>query len=196
MVDKAHVRHAPGDGIYHACGASLFVSVTQLLIRRSVYDQIGYYSDKWGSLGDFEWAARAGFSVNTIHVPTTWGGWRMHSNQATAQASMTALEQLRRNRLVFDDVLSNQLISPAIADIAMKLRDCQNYLDERQEIRRLMGCSFTKKMKGLLNFEKRRTRVLADAALAQMGFNSRWRFEDAELFADCIQNSMKWIDFD
>lgn len=195
-VDLPHVRRAPGDGLYHACGESLFVSVTQLLIRKSVFDQIGYYSDKWGSLGDFEWAVRAGFSVDTVYVPSTWGGWRMHSNQATAQSRMTGLAQLRLNRLVFESVLRDRLDSPAIADLAIMLRECQSYVDERQELRSLIGCSLAAKITGSLDFKAPSARVLRDAALHKIGFPSRWRVEDARLFADCIAASMKWIDYE
>jgi hypothetical protein len=34
-------------------------------------------------MGDFHWNMRASLVCDTVHVPDTWGGWRIHEAQAT-----------------------------------------------------------------------------------------------------------------
>lgn len=88
LMDLPHLRRAPFDGLLHLLGGSVYVSITQLLIRRSLFSRIGLFEPAWGSLGDFNWNMRAGLVANTIHVPDTWGGWRCHQAQATASAGV------------------------------------------------------------------------------------------------------------
>jgi glycosyltransferase involved in cell wall biosynthesis len=84
LFTKAHIRYAPFDGLLHLMGSSVYWSITQLLIRRSVFDKVGLFESQWGSMGDYNWNLRASMVSNTVHVPTTWGGWRIHPSQATA----------------------------------------------------------------------------------------------------------------
>ena len=86
LVDVPHVRMAPLDGLLHLTGQSVYFSVTQLLIRRTTLARVGPFDPGWGSFGDFHWNMRAGLTCDTVHVPDTWGGWRMHADQATALA--------------------------------------------------------------------------------------------------------------
>jgi|GEM_PF-2862932 len=84
LLLEKHKRLAPLDGVLCMLGNNVYSSVTQMLIRKRLFERVGGYMSTWGSLGDFHWNLRAGFVANTIHVPDTWGGWRMHSEQATA----------------------------------------------------------------------------------------------------------------
>ena len=86
LASKRHIRSAPFDGLLHLTGASVYASMTQLLIRRTVFDSIGLFKPDWGPMGDFNWNMRASLAFSTVHVPDTWGGWRLHSGQATAKA--------------------------------------------------------------------------------------------------------------
>jgi len=88
LRDAVHIRTAPYDGLLHLLGESPYISITELLIRRSLFDRVGLFSSAWGSVGDFNWNMRAGLIANTIHVPDTWGGWRCHPGQATAAAAL------------------------------------------------------------------------------------------------------------
>jgi hypothetical protein len=92
LLHCLHVRRAPFDGLLHLLGGSVYVSITQLLIRRSLFDRIGFFESTWGSIGDFNWSMRAGLVANTLHVPDTWGGWRVHSTQATAGIKFDSAE--------------------------------------------------------------------------------------------------------
>jgi hypothetical protein len=89
-LNSRHVRHAPLDGLLHLHGGTVYVSITQLLIRRSLFDRIGLFDSRWGSVGDFNWGMRAALVANTVHVPDTWGGWRVHGHQATASVHMSS----------------------------------------------------------------------------------------------------------
>jgi hypothetical protein len=50
------------------------------------------FESMWGSAGDFNWNMRATLVANTVHVPDTWGGWRVHALQATAGACIGSAE--------------------------------------------------------------------------------------------------------
>jgi hypothetical protein len=95
-LNRAHVRRPPHDGLLHLLGASVYISITQLLIRRSLFDRIGGFESRWGSVGDFNWSMRAGLVTGTVHVPDTWGGWRVHPAQATAFAAMGSPDHIAR----------------------------------------------------------------------------------------------------
>jgi glycosyltransferase involved in cell wall biosynthesis len=106
LLTRPHIRRAPFDGLLHLLGGSVYVSITQLLIRRSLFDRIGYFESTWGSIGDFNWSMRAGLVANVIHVPDTWGGWRVHSSQATAGVDLKSAEHARRIDRMIDDAIA------------------------------------------------------------------------------------------
>lgn len=107
LLEYRHKRVAPLDGILCLLGDNIYSSVTQLLIRRSLFDKIGYYKADWGSLGDFHWNLRAGLSGSTVHVPDTWGGWRMHPRQATAAVDLNSAEHQSKIDDMIKDVIRN-----------------------------------------------------------------------------------------
>jgi hypothetical protein len=61
-----------------------------------LFDRIGLFESRWGPIGDFHWNMRAGLVANTVHVPDTWGGWRVHSRQATSNAALGTAEHFRK----------------------------------------------------------------------------------------------------
>lgn len=105
MARQPHVRQAPFDGLLHLCGDTVYISITQLLMRRSLFDRIGLFDGRWGSVGDFHWNMRAGLVANTVHVPDTWGGWRLHPAQATSSAGYGGREHRRKIEEMIDDAL-------------------------------------------------------------------------------------------
>lgn len=82
-VNFPHIRYAPYDGILHSALHTVYISITQLLIRRSLFKKIGLFSSKWGSMGDFEWSMRAALVSNVFHLPEKLATWRIHIDQAT-----------------------------------------------------------------------------------------------------------------
>ncbi len=90
MINKKHIRFAPYDGILYCALDTIYTSLTQLLIRRSVFEQVGLSRTESGAKNDFEWGMRASLVCNTLHVPETLTTWRIHSQQATNSNNHTS----------------------------------------------------------------------------------------------------------
>jgi hypothetical protein len=105
VMDCLHIRLAPFDGLLHLYGEPVYTSITQLLVRRSLFARVGLFDPKWGSIGDFHWGMRVSLVANTIHVPDTWGGWRQHPAQATHHAGLGTDEHRQKIEEMIVDVL-------------------------------------------------------------------------------------------
>lgn len=105
-IHEQHVRYAPHDGLLHYYGGTVYVSITQLLIRRSLFERVGFFRNDFGSAADFEWEMRASLVANTLHVPEYLGTWRVHDVQATSFAFVgsreSKLKHLRMTRSAID----------------------------------------------------------------------------------------------
>jgi glycosyltransferase involved in cell wall biosynthesis len=82
-ADIAHVRQAPHDGLLHFYCGNVYTSLTQLLVRRRVFHQLGVFRTDCGSRADCEWGMRVGLNENVVHVPEKLATWRRHAEQAT-----------------------------------------------------------------------------------------------------------------
>jgi GT2 family glycosyltransferase len=80
---KYHVRPRGHDTVVALGLRSVYYSVTQILIRRSLFDEVGLFERKWGSFGDLEWQMRAALATKTVHVPEYLATWRIHVQQAS-----------------------------------------------------------------------------------------------------------------
>ncbi len=132
-----HKRVAPFDGILCMLGDNVYTSVTQLLIRRRLFDRIGFYEKEWGAVGDFHWNFRAGLAASTVHVPDTWGGWRVHQAQATAGVELGSLGHQAKIDGMIDDVLNNlgdyvdaRYYDGDFGQLEKRARELRNYLRE------------------------------------------------------------------
>ena len=83
LIGKKHIRLAPLDGVLHFGTWMPTLSFTQIMIRKSLFDKIGFFKSGWDSRSDFEWHMRAGLICNIIHLPEYLATWRIHENQAT-----------------------------------------------------------------------------------------------------------------
>lgn len=123
LIDQPHIRRAPFDGLLHLVGKSVFISVTQVLIRRSLFDEIGLFPTKFGPPGDFNWQMRAGLAADVIHVPDTWGGWRVHQGQATADDA---------SGIARDPQLVEEMIADALAHVSANMpEDLRKMLEQK-----------------------------------------------------------------
>jgi glycosyltransferase involved in cell wall biosynthesis len=128
LINIPHVRYAPFDGLLHLLGGSVYISSTQLLVRRSLFEAVGYFRGTWGSVGDFNWSMRAGLMANTVHVPDTWGGWRQHAAQATARINFESPAHVRAIDAMIDDALAAAepgLPSPLRAELAQLAQEAR-----------------------------------------------------------------------
>jgi glycosyltransferase involved in cell wall biosynthesis len=137
LINTPHVRYAPFDGLLHLLGGSVYISSTQLLFRRSLFEAVGYFRGTWGSVGDFNWSMRAGLMANTVHVPETWGGWRQHGAQATAGVSFESPAHARVIDAMIDDALAAaapRLPVPLRAELAGLARDARAFRTLTREV--------------------------------------------------------------
>lgn len=82
-MQRPHIRLAPHDGLLYFVARSLYTSLTQILLRRSQLERIGFFRTDLGSHADFEWGVRAGLLTDVLHVPSTRAAWRVHGRQET-----------------------------------------------------------------------------------------------------------------
>lgn len=96
LMDITHVRSAPHDGLLHCFAATVYLSITQLLIRRDVIERIGFFRTDLGTQADFEWEMRASFLFSTIHIPAFLASWRIHEKQATNMKYFSTAKSYRK----------------------------------------------------------------------------------------------------
>lgn len=94
-IDRPHIRRAPHDGVLHCGVRTVYTSITQLLLRRRLFDRVGLFSTRFGSAADFEWEMRASLLASTVHVPRTLATWRVHGRQSTDLGRLDAAGQKR-----------------------------------------------------------------------------------------------------
>lgn len=83
LIKKKHIRMAPYDGVLYLVLKTVYVSLTQLLVRRHLFEKVGFFRTDFGPEGDFEWAMRAALLSNVLHIPETVATWRIHPKQLT-----------------------------------------------------------------------------------------------------------------
>jgi glycosyltransferase involved in cell wall biosynthesis len=115
---EPHIRRAPYNGLVQLIGELVVSSITQLLIRRSLFSRIGVFSPRWGSLGDLNWEMKAGLVADMIHVPNTWASWRMHAVQATASVDWYKPERDEKHEEMIEDALVSceQFLDPKVVE--------------------------------------------------------------------------------
>lgn len=78
-----HLRQAPCDFFTHMGGKTIYTSVTQILIRTTLFQKTGLFPIDFGSSADYLWGIRAALHANVIFLPEKLATWRIHSAQAT-----------------------------------------------------------------------------------------------------------------
>jgi len=188
LLDVPHIRRAPFDGLLHLSGKSVYISITQLLIRRSLFDRIGLFESTWGSVGDFNWSMRAGLAASTVHVPDTWGGWRLHSAQATATAGVGSPEHAKKTDAMIENAIERcaRFLSPPLQ---RRLRS--DWCAELQDMR-----AFDREIAALKNALERRAyvmrRLLGGSVAARQHVQARLLDDPRRLdrFSDRVQ---RWL---
>lgn len=94
-IDRPHIRRAPHDGVLHCGVRTVYTSITQLLIRKRLFDRVGMFSTRFGPAADFEWGMRASLLASTVHVPRYLAAWRVHQGQNTDTSKLDAASRKR-----------------------------------------------------------------------------------------------------
>lgn len=135
LLDVKHIRVAPHDGILHCGLKTVYSSITQLLIKKEVFDKYGLFLEKVGSIADVEWGMRVSLLENILHIPLYLATWRKHENQLTT-------DEIQSNPLTYSKLRGFIKYSFSVAiehglNKKYYSRDLQNlYLFQEYDLRR------------------------------------------------------------
>ncbi|MEM0926190.1 MAG: glycosyltransferase [Planctomycetota bacterium] len=97
----------PFDGMRGLLRENPFVSLTQLVLRRESLGGSRFRTDL-GSTADILFNLVLGLNGDLVHVPTTWGGWRIHAAQASQRDSKRE-QKLQRMETMLSAALRSHL---------------------------------------------------------------------------------------
>jgi len=141
MLHQTHRRRAPLDGLLHLIGGSVYVSLTQLLIRRDLFERIGCFESRWGSIGDLNWDMRAALATDTLHVADTWASWRLHPDQATAATGIGEDQHTGRIESMIEHALADRRDDlPEAVRQALDAGHAKRWAHTRHWVRRRQAC--------------------------------------------------------
>jgi hypothetical protein len=83
------------------------------LIKKQVFDHIGEFETRWGSVGDFEWQMRAALVYNCVFIPDKLATWRIHASQATGKISQLEIS-LRMLQMAKSAFYKTKAIAPEV----------------------------------------------------------------------------------
>ncbi|WP_320041300.1 glycosyltransferase [uncultured Desulfobacter sp.] len=83
LINKSHIRYTPHDVFVHGGWSTVFRSITQILIKKDLFETTGLFRENLGSVADFEWGVRAALMANIIHIPEYLATWRKYPEQLT-----------------------------------------------------------------------------------------------------------------
>lgn len=122
LIKTKHIRPAGHDCVLACALTTPYYSITQLLIRRSLFEKAGLFETRWGSMGDLEWQMRATLLAPTVHIPEHLATWRKHPEQAS---------QMNKFYQAQDDGWFIEMADAAIAFSKMKKSPTPNGLPRR-----------------------------------------------------------------
>jgi glycosyltransferase involved in cell wall biosynthesis len=176
VLNLRHVRRAPYDGLLHLTGHSVYQSITELLIRRSLFARIGLFVPRWGSIGDVNWNMKAGLVTNTVHIPDTWASYRVHTTQATASVDFHSDAYANRVDEMIDDAIvtcGGFLAAPVIDGLKSHwlelAREMRRYYSELRNRRK----AFDRRMYQLAQFVWGR-RAVRSEMIRRIGGRRKW----------------------
>lgn len=80
---RPHRRHGISEFVAACAAGPVWSTVTSILFRRALLDEIGFFPENKMSIADFEWGIRAPLFTDTIHIPEPLATWRIRRGQAT-----------------------------------------------------------------------------------------------------------------
>lgn len=148
-----HVRRAPHDGIMHLGLGTVYGSLTQLLIRKRVFDELGLFRTDYSPHADFEWGMRVGLNENIVYLPAKLASWRRHDRQATqlnGQLGMIARGEFRR--LTQFALAAHKARNPSLVKALKRSRLQHFYLVDEFSMRRRSTDSKAKRLLRMAGF--------------------------------------------
>ena len=148
-----HIRRAPYDGLLHLGLFCVYTSITQLLIRRRVFDRLGLFRTDCDSRGDFEWQMRVGIEEDVVYIPQKLATWRRHDQQATqGDKFLPARAQGEYRRLAELALDSLQARNPQLAARLRKSRLNHFYMANELGARRQLAQSRFAELRTIADF--------------------------------------------
>jgi glycosyltransferase involved in cell wall biosynthesis len=140
LIDQKHIRKAPHDGVLHFSGLTVYTSITQLLIRASLFARIGLFLEDYGSIADYEWEMRATLVANTVHIPEYLATWRLHPVQATSDDLINSAKASGQFiKMAVHALKIARQINPTIV-APLKIKKLNYILEKEQLYHEIKGC--------------------------------------------------------
>lgn len=93
VLQKRHVRKAPYDGLVALAYGTAWTSMTQVLIRRTLFEKVGLFPTEWGAIGDAAWQMKAGLVANVTFIPEKLATWRYYEGQGSGAVHQRAMTE-------------------------------------------------------------------------------------------------------
>jgi glycosyltransferase involved in cell wall biosynthesis len=115
QLKTPHVRQAPHDGLVALAYGTAWTSMTQVLIRRTLFDKVGLFPTNWDAVGDAAWQMKAGLVANVVYIPEKLATWRYYEGQGSARVHQKALEEGWMHQMGLDALEWFDGINPVLA---------------------------------------------------------------------------------
>jgi glycosyltransferase involved in cell wall biosynthesis len=87
FYEQAHRRMGLVDFVMHFAYGALYTTITSLVFRRRVIENLGGFGLGYGSVSDYDWTMRLGLYSDVLYVPDLLATWRKYGEQADAQTN-------------------------------------------------------------------------------------------------------------
>lgn len=81
------VREVPLDFLMHCGGKTVYTSLAQILIRKTLFDKTGMFPENYGPSADYKWGMLAALNTKTYYLPEELTTWRIREGQLTGHLS-------------------------------------------------------------------------------------------------------------
>lgn len=152
LLHTRHIRYAPYDGILHCSLKTIYTSITQLLVRKTLFNKVGLFLTDQGPTADHEWGMRASLVGNVVNVPEYLATWRIHSLQLSNDALQWDPKTYVRNRFYIDHAF-NTVLQKGLLDRKYYIKELKDMYWHSQFIREwIQQVDKLQKIKMLLHF--------------------------------------------
>jgi glycosyltransferase involved in cell wall biosynthesis len=116
QLKTPHVRKAPHDGLVALAYGTAWTSMTQVLIRRTLFDKVGLFPTHWDAVGDAAWQMKAGLVANVVYIPVKLATWRYYEGQGSGRVHQKALEEGWMHQMGIEALAWFETFNPPLAN--------------------------------------------------------------------------------